>query len=146
MLNISLKEKSKEGEKGTRNENIVVVCDVMKESVNSVKYFIKYNIGGIGGVLELIIPYICVLCDRNGMLSNWFLFIVVPLVLLYSVYVMKKVNMVFHNRTVDNIPLPYKRFTFEDNEGTVMVDEKRLQELLLYVNELENELERLGKI
>lgn len=145
MLKICSREKSEEKE-NQQIEGIVVLYDVIKESVKSVTYKIKSNMGEIGSFSNILIPYVCILCERNGILSNWFLLVVIPLILLYSCYIMKAVDMVFHNRTVDNIPLPYKRFTTEDNEGTITVEEGRIEELLLYVDELENELERLGKI
>lgn len=129
-----------------RYESIALLCYVMKESITSFQYAVKENLGNIGRFLYLSVPYISILCERNGMLSNWFLTMIIPLVLIYIVYILRTSHQIYHNRTVDNIPLPYKRFTEEQTGGVVTVEEGRLEELLLYVNDLENELERLGKL
>lgn len=41
-----------------------------------------------------------------------------------------------------NIPVPAKRFTEEDSDGEVSIEQSRLQEMILYVNDVENYLER----
>lgn len=41
-----------------------------------------------------------------------------------------------------NIPVPVKRFTEEDADGEVSIEQSRLQEMILYVNDVENYLER----
>lgn len=46
----------------------------------------------------------------------------------------------------DDTPVPSKRFTEVDDEGMVMVPNDRLQELLLYVSDVEDYLERKGKL
>lgn len=148
-MNVFLKEKLKERKEMIeidKHEIVSVVYDVIKESFTSLKYSIKKNIGKIGGFLNVIIPYICVLCERNGIFYNWILVLIIPLMLLYVSYLMKQVNMAINNRTIDNVPVPSKRFTVEDTDGAVTVEETRVEELLLYVNELENELERIGKL
>ena len=41
-----------------------------------------------------------------------------------------------------NIPVPIKRFTEEDSDGEVSIEQSRLQEMILYVNDVEDYLER----
>ena len=41
-----------------------------------------------------------------------------------------------------NIPVPIKRFTEEDSDGEVSIEQSRLQEMILYVNDVENYLEK----
>lgn len=43
-----------------------------------------------------------------------------------------------------NVPVPMKRFTEVDEDGQVSVEQKRLQELLLYVADVEDWLEKKG--
>lgn len=46
----------------------------------------------------------------------------------------------------DDTPVPPIRFTEVDEDGMVMVPNDRLQELLLYVSDVEDYLERKGKL
>lgn len=41
-----------------------------------------------------------------------------------------------------NLPIPVKRFTEEDSDGEVSIEQSRLQEMILYVNDVESYLER----
>lgn len=43
-----------------------------------------------------------------------------------------------------SIPTPSERFTEEDDDGEVTIPTSRIQELILYMNDLENWLERRG--
>lgn len=150
MLSIFSKERLNERERRIELDHfeiIVLICDAIRESVVTLRYNIKDNLGKIGNFIYIVIPYVCILCERNGMLlHNNFLTFVIPLLLVYIVYIVKKADAICHNRTSDNIPLPYNRFTTEDADGMITVEEGRMEELLLYVDELENELERLGKL
>lgn len=129
---------------GNIGEGTEIIADIIKESANIFKYFVIKNIGSIGTVFQIFIPYICMIGSKEA--GNWIVWFLIPPIMYYVSYVMKKVNMVCNNRTVDNIPLPYKRFTSSGDDGEVFIEEGRLEEMLLYMEELENELERLGKI
>lgn len=45
-----------------------------------------------------------------------------------------------------SVPAPVKRFTEVSDDGMVSVDQNRLQELLLYVADVEDSLERSGRL
>lgn len=142
-MSISYSEKERM-KNGRLEEGAVIVTDVIKESISTFEYFVVKNIGSIGTVFQIFIPYVCMLGYKGT--GNGFIWFFIPLVMYYVSYIMKRVNMVCNNRTVDNIPIPYKRFTNSGDDGEVFIEEERLQEMLLYMEELENELERLGKI
>lgn len=126
------------------DEPIVILGGVIKESLCLFKYSVLNNLGRIGTGLQVIIPHICLLgVYETGYNVMW---VIIPFILYYVTYIIKQVNMVYNNRTVDNVPVPYRRFTQEGADGEILVENSRIQEMILYVNDLENELERLGKL
>lgn len=141
-MNYSEKGKIRNGDNG---EPITILVDVLKESVGSFRYFVKKNMRNISTVFQVFIPHICI--AGIHMTGYHFVWLVMPFIMYYISFVFKKVDMVYNNRTVDNIPIPFKRFTEVDADGDVIsIEESRLQELLLYLNELEDTLEGLGKL
>lgn len=48
-------------------------------------------------------------------------------------------------RSYDDIPVPVKRFT-KESSSSITVDDQSLEEMILFVNDIENYLERIGRI
>lgn len=122
-----------------------VLFGVVKESIFSLAFYLKNGLSFIGTLIQILIPYLILLYLDVKPVQNPFLF-VVPIILYYVSYVLKKTYLTYFNRTVDNIPIPTKRYTKEDEDGTITVNKEEVQDMLLYLCDLENELIKLGKL
>lgn len=114
-----------------------VTADILRNAV----YFIKNNLVTFANLLNIILPfmmYVLGLYDNNSATLKGF----IPIIFFLVIYYIKSMaNKLGKGMT---IPLPDKRFTEVDDEGEVTIENKRLQELLLYTADLEDWLERKG--
>ena len=66
--------------------------------------------------------------------------IFIPLIFCILIFFIKSyANKIGKGTT---IPIPNKRFTEEDDDGEVSIENRRIQELILYTADLEDWLER----
>jgi hypothetical protein len=69
-------------------------------------------------------------------------FLIIPLLVNLLAYFLKSfANKIGKGETP---PIPYERFTSDDGDGEISVEHSRLQELILFVNDYEEWLERKG--
>ena len=68
--------------------------------------------------------------------------ILIPIVFIILIFYLKSTANKLGKGTT--IPIPDKRFTKIDDDGEVTIENKRIQELILYVADLEDWLERKG--
>lgn len=71
----------------------------------------------------------------------WFLLFIPIVIHIFACFLKYYANVV---GTGDVCPVPVKRFTESDDKGMVSVDNSRVQEMLLYVADVEDYLERKG--
>lgn len=123
-----------------------VLVEVTADALHCFAYFIKNNLTTFASFLNLILPYVMYfvgqyICANRGNISvGAELFI--PLVFIVVIYYLRSTaNKLGKGIT---IPIPEKRFTSVDDDGEVSVEHKRVQELLLYIADLEDWLERKG--
>lgn len=70
--------------------------------------------------------------------------LLIPIVVFIMIYLVNSyANKIGKGIT---IPVPDKRFTEVDDDGEVSVENRRIQELLLYTADLEDWLERKGML
>ena len=123
-----------------------IIMDTTYEIFRNVRYFIKNNLVTFANVLNLILPYIMYLCGQDVANSRGKISIggeiFFPLAFVVLIYYLKSMANKLGKGTT--IPLPEKRFTQVDDDGEVSVENKRLQELILYLADLEDWLERRG--
>lgn len=82
----------------------------------------------------------CVLIEDDVDLLNIAVITLMMILIRIAAFCLKEVSPV-----KDGIPIPEKRFTeIDKDDGMVSVDNNRIQELLLYVADLEDSLERKG--
>lgn len=118
----------------------------LKESGHTILKVLKDNIGNIGTLLVVLLPYLYSCCMGLNLLENPFL-LPIPIIILYISYILRKAQIIRSNRTLDNIPIPKERFTTVDEDGVITVDETKVQDLLIYISELEDALEyKLGEL
>lgn len=121
-----------------------ITCDI----VFCIVYFIKVNLVTFANILNLIVPYAMyfigqyVAMDRNEINVGGELFL--PLVFIVIIYYLKSAANKLGKGTT--IPLPDKRFTQVDEDGEVSIENRRIQELILYLADLEDWMERKGML
>lgn len=121
-----------------------MIIKIAKSWLNSVVWFIKNNIRYLASLLQIVLPYLClyvgevVYRERGYMAAGGEL--AVPVIGVSIIYLIREVS----NRIGkgSDIPVPYTRFTQVTRDGEVNIDVERLQELTLYMADLEDWMER----
>lgn len=122
------------------------MMEVAEEAVHSVAYFAKHNVKSLGTLIELSTPYLMYVLgqrlalDREVFAVGGELFLPVCLWLVAN-FIKGVANKL--NRG-PRIPKPVERFTEVDEDGVVSVEQERLEEMLIYVADLEDWMERKG--
>ena len=123
-----------------------VLIDVTMDAINNVTYFIKDNLLTFATILNVMIPYIMyfvgqdVAINRGRILVGGELFL--PIIFTVIIYYLKSsANKIGKGISV---PIPDKRFTEVSDDGEVNIENKRIQELILYIADLEDWMERKG--
>lgn len=109
-------------------------------------YYIKINLRAIALTMALATPHaMYVIGQLVFKIHNKFsagLELLIPLVVFLLVKYINGVADRIGQGT--QIPMPQKRFTKIDSDGEVTVEKERLQEMLLYVADVEEWLKRKG--
>ena len=123
-----------------------IILEIIAEAIKSISLFIVNNLRNFANMLVLIAPYLmlfvgqAVYKERGYISAGGELFI--PILILIVVYIIRSfANKIGKGVT---IPIPSKRFTEVDEDGEVSIRHDRLQELILYIADLEDWLERKG--
>lgn len=99
---------------------------------------IKNNIPKFSLLCKITLPFVMYYYGMHeGKLSYWLL---LPLAFWFVIIILDRLS----DKTGKGkeIPIPSKRFTEEDKDGEVSIEQARLQEMILYVNDVENYLQR----
>lgn len=122
------------------------IAETIFEVFSNVGNFLKNHLVTIANLITVIIPYVMYVVGQDvanegkGFSIGWEL--IIPLMALLVVYTLKSIaNKIGKGIT---IPIPSKRFTEVDDDGEVSIEVNRTQELLLYIADLEDWLERKG--
>lgn len=123
-----------------------IILEIIAEATKGISLFITNNLRNFANMLMLIAPYLMlfvgqVVYEERGYISvGGELFI--PILFLIVIYIIRS----FANKIGKGItiPVPSKRFTKVDKDGEVNIRHDRLQELILYIADLEDWLERKG--
>lgn len=125
---------------------IRITLEIILDIVRAVTYFITHNLRNFAWLLNLILPYVMYFigqkacADRGQVTVGSELFI--PIVVCVIIYYLRSyANKIGKGTT---IPVPEKRFTEVDDYGEVSISNNRIQELILYLADLEDWLERKG--
>jgi hypothetical protein len=124
-----------------------VVADVTKSMFSDITYFLTFNARYLAVLIEVACPFGMLFLGQHLALERGYVGvggeIAIPIIVVLVVYYMKEISNRFNKGT--RIPIPHKRFTEVDIEsGEVNVRQDRLQELILYLADLEDWLERKG--
>lgn len=123
-----------------------IMCAIIVDVIRAVDYFITNNLRNFARILNFILPYMMYIIGQNVYIARgYFAFggeIFIPIMFYMIIYVLRSyANKIGKGIT---IPVPNKRFTEVDDYGEVSVENNRVQELILYLADLEDWLERKG--
>lgn len=71
--------------------------------------------------------------------------VAIAVILEFLCYIFYELSK-FYGAEATEFPAPPERFTTVDKDGMVSVDKKRIQEMILYVGEVEDYLSDMGRI
>ena len=129
------------------NKFFNILYDATVEAIAAIIIFITNNLMNIVRILNLILPYLMYVIGKDvyefrGDYSVGGEIFIPIVIIIINYYLKTAANKLGKGITV---PVPIKRFTEVDDEnGEVSVEHDRLHELLLYVADLEDWLERKG--
>lgn len=123
-----------------------IIGEIIIDIIRAANYFITSNLRNFAWILNFILPYLMYIVGQKvyeargyfGIGSELF----VPIMFCILTYVLRSyANKIGKGTT---IPVPEKRFTEVDDYGEVSISNNRIQELILYLADLEDWLERKG--
>lgn len=121
---------------------LAIIIDIAQ----AIHYFITNNLRNFACILNFVLPYImCVIgqivyAERGRIAFGGELFI--PIIFCVITYYIRSYANKIGKGTA--IPVPEKRFTEVNDDGEVSIANNRIQELILYLADLEDWLERKG--
>lgn len=115
---------------------------VLLEMLYSFKYNIVKELDKIAVIIEIAIPVVL-----SQIYADITKLIIVSIVMTVIVHYITKVGQKLNNETYGDLPLPRYRMTKIDSDGFVsLIDQDDLQELVLYMHEVEQYLTKKGKL
>ena len=123
------------------NDFLFVSKSILKELIESIIYAVACNLKNVSFVLNLILPFICFYLGRYSLLNFLVICIIILFGLFLSYFTKQFANKIGKGETC---PVPTKRFTEKSDDGEVSIEVERLQELTLYMADLEDWFESKG--
>ena len=123
-----------------------ITLAIIIDAVRAIDYFITSNLRNFAWLLNFILPYVMYLIGQNvydkrgcfGIGSEVF----IPIIFCVIIYYLRSyANKIGKGTT---IPVPDKRFTGVADDGEISIPNNRIQELILYLADLEDWFERKG--
>lgn len=127
---------------------VEAIIDSMKSAISSIGNIFTSNMYNAALLIEYILPIAMFIVGSfrgsEDMLINIVLCILaVTIVKAFTYFIKQVANRMGKGSTV---PIPSKRFTQVDADGEVSIPTERVQELILYVGDLEDWFEKHGMI
>ena len=123
-----------------------IMCAIIVDVVRVADYFITSNLRNFAWILNFILPYLMYIIGQDVYATRGYLGIggelLIPVVFCVITYALRSYANKIGKGTI--IPVPDKRFTEVDDYGEVSIPNNRIQELILYLADLEDWLERKG--
>ena len=125
-----------------------ITLEISLDVVRAIAYFIAHNLRNFAWLLNMTLPYVMYFIgQRVGVNKGQItvgLELLLPMVVCVIVYYIHSyANKIGKGYT---IPVPERRFTEVDDYGEVSIQNNRIQELILYLADLEDWLERKGML
>lgn len=120
--------------------------EILIEALNGFSYIVKSNLRNLAWLLNLLTPFIMYFIGQRVVLNRGYFGvggeIFIPILILFVIYFLRSMANKYRKGTT--IPVPEERFTEVDDDGEVSIRNDRLQELILYLADFEDWLERKG--
>lgn len=117
---------------------------VIRMLYNEIKYFVKSNMYVVSVLLGASLPLACFvvakLSLRVPVALQVFLIVCIQFILYCAKWYASSIGK------GQSIPVPAKRFTQVSVDGEVSIETSRVQEMMLYVADVEDYLERKGML
>lgn len=121
-----------------------IILEIVKDTLRNISYFIESNLRSFAKILNFALPYVMYMLGQHTYKIKLNEELLIPIVVFIMIYLVNSyANKIGKGIT---IPVPDKRFTEVDDDGEVSVENRRIQELLLYTADLEDWLERKGML
>lgn len=125
-----------------------VIIRTFKRIGINIMSFIRYNIGHIGTLIIILTPFVCLWAGIHyGALRGNGIYVGYESLIPFAGLILGGILRALANTmgTGTQVPIARTRFTHEDRKtGEVQVDQARLQEMILYVADVEDWIERQG--
>jgi len=123
---------------------MTILKSIIHDSIRQVKKYVEDNLFGFADALNMFLPFLMFFIgkDLSGTNDIFGLELLIPVGIFGLIYLMRQ----YANRIGKGItiPTPMKRFTECHGDGEVTVHYTRLQEMILYMSDLEDWLKRNG--
>lgn len=120
----------------------------IQTKIDSIKDFFKYDCGKLCKCIAVIVfvatPFAVAFHQEvyPDLIGGTITIAVILEFLCYIFYELSK----FYGAEATELPVPSSRFTTVDKDGMVSVDKNRIQEMIVYVGEVEDYLSDIGRI
>lgn len=121
-----------------------IILESTMDVFHEVAYFFAFNMRNFANILSILCPYLMYFIGQYIQIDNYkFIYgpyLIIPIAIILTTYYLRSAA----NKTGkgNTCPIPAKRFTDVSEDGEVSIEHDRLQELLLYVADLEDWMER----
>ncbi len=121
-----------------------IIKEIAVELFNTILYFLISNMRRFANVLNFSCPYLMYFLGQYIHVGSFnFIYsgeLIIPVVIFIATYFLHSAA----NKTGKGnaCPVPAKRFTEVSEDGEVSIENDRIQELLLYMADLEDWMER----
>lgn len=125
---------------------IRLIGEITFEFLLCILYFIEDNLRNFGHLVDMLLPYGMLFLGMyaykvRGEFAVGAEFFLPLIVMLVSYYCRSAANKLGKG---DTFPVPERRFTSDDEDGNPEIEVDRIQELILYIADVEEWLERRG--
>lgn len=128
-------------------KTLKAIAELAKDVLYEVSNFFYVNARYIMRMLSLIVILFSFFCGFSAANSDDDVVLIdLAVALVFAALISFVKGVANKYGKIDDTPVPAKRFTEVDDDGMVSVENDRLQELLLYVSEVEDYLKRKGKL
>lgn len=115
---------------------------VIRMLYNEIKYFVKSNMYVVSVLFGISLPLACFVVAKLSLqvpvALQMFLIVCVQFILYCAKWYASSIGK------GQSVPIPAKRFTQVSEDGEVSIETSRVQEMMLYVADVEDYLERRG--
>lgn len=121
-------------------EAVNEVIQATAELLNELFEAIERNLRKIVKAIELILPFALYIYGKGHFEFDPILLL--PLLIWYLAAMFDIIDHRKGRSKYSDIPVPINRFTFDEGDGEISIKKERLEELLLYMGDLEDWLEK----